>query len=343
MKDMKLTRRQFSRSVLAGTLASGLSLSGLSNLFAQSAKPTQKPTDDAILVGVEHGPIVSNSGSHINPHSNTIENYTTLPPSNTPVSALQGLTVQHLNVRTLHIKRTVIAVPLLSPSDCISGVTYLADGTLLVAINPDASSANGALPPRLLKINGKEISGIVPVSGLSKDQGLDSVRLLRSGLLIGMVTKKDGTGPAQVVEVNPITGAVSFTNPVNLLPPGRRFSALAEAPDGKLYTSVFPNDGTTELWTLDLTNKTATFLIKLTTASRCSNQTCAGFDHMPGIVSWYHGIQSLIVTPAGQLLAQCNLEYILPDSLYSINVGTGLMTEIVSFPVARAALSQQAG
>ncbi|HSL01914.1 MAG TPA: hypothetical protein VK901_00055, partial [Nitrospiraceae bacterium] len=145
---MKLTRRQFSTSVLAGTIASGLNLSGLSDLFAQSEKkkPTPKPTDNAILVGVEHGPIVSNSGSHINPNSNTIENYTTLPNSDTPVSALQGLTVQHLNVHTSHIKRTVIAEPLLSPSDCISGVTYLADGTLLVAINPEASSANGALP-----------------------------------------------------------------------------------------------------------------------------------------------------------------------------------------------------
>lgn len=339
---MKLTRRQFSRSVLAGTVVSGLNLSGLSNLFAQAATPTEKPTDDVILVGVEHGPIVFNSGSHLNPHSHTIENYTTLPPSTTPVSALQGLTIQHLNVRTLHLKRTVIAEPLLSPSDCISGVTYLADGTLLVAINPDASSANGALSPRLLRLNEKKSSGIVPVSGLSKDQGLDSVRLLRSGLLIGMVSKKDGTGPAHIVELNPMTGAVSFTHPVSL-PADRRFSTLAEAPNGKLYTSVFRNDGTTELWTLDLTNKTAIFLIKLTTASRCSNQTCAGFANMPGIVNWYHGIQSLIVTPAGQLLAQCNLEYVLPNSLYAINVGTGFMTEMVSFPVARAALSQHAG
>lgn len=337
MKDQKFTRRQFSKSILAGTLVSGLS--GLSDLFAQSVK---KPTDDAILVGVEHGPIVSNSGSRINPHSHTIENYTTLPPSDTPVSALQGLTVQHLDVHTRHSKRTVIAEPLLSPSDCISGVTYLADGTLLVVVTPDASSANGALPPRLLLLNENQISGIVPVSGLSKDQRLDSVRLLRSGLLIGMVTKKDGTGPAQVVEVNPKTGAVSFTNLVRL-PADRRFSALVEAPDGKLYTSVFRYDGTTELWTLDLTNKTATFLSKLTTASRCSNQTCAGFDNIHGVISWYHGIQSLIVTPAGQLLAQCNLEYRLPDSLYDINVGTGLMTEIESFPVARAALSKQAG
>ncbi|HSL04318.1 MAG TPA: hypothetical protein VK901_12385, partial [Nitrospiraceae bacterium] len=183
---------------------------------------------------------------------------------------------------------------------------------------------------------------IVPVSGLSKDQGLDSVRLLRNEKLVGMVSKKDGTGPAQIVEVNPITGAVTFTNLVSL-PADRRFSALAEAPDGKLYTSVFRNDGSTELWTLDLTNKTATFVIKLTTPSRCSNPTCAGFAHIPGIINWYHGIQSLIVTPAGQLLAQCNLEYILPNSLYEINVDTGLMTEMVSFPVARAALSKQPG
>jgi hypothetical protein len=179
----------------------------------------------------------------------------------------------------------------------------------------------------------------VPVSGLSKDQGLDSVRLLRSGLLIGMVTKKDGTGPAQVVEVNPRTGAVSFTNLVSL-PADRRFSALAEAPDGKLYTSVFRNNTNTELWTLDLTNRTATFLVNLTTLSGCSSKNCS---NVPEITPWYHGIQSLIVIPAGQLLAHGNLEYFLPNSLYTINVDTGFMTEIDRYPVARVALSKQQG
>jgi hypothetical protein len=343
---MKLSRRQFSKSLLAGTLISGLSgLSDLSDLFAQSAKPTQKPIDDAILVGVEHGPIVSNSGSHLNPHSHAIEDYKRLPSSDTPASALQGLTVQHLNTCTLISKRTVIDEPLLCPSDRISGVTYLGDGTLLVVINPDAGSAKGAEPSRLLLLNHKkssnrwEISGPVYVSNLFKDQSLDSLCLLRSGILIGMVTKKDGTGPAHVVEVNPGTGAVSFSNLVSL-PADRRFSALAEASDGKLFTSVFRNNGTTELWALDMTDRTATFLIGLTTLSGCSSKTCT---NVPEITPWYHGLQSLIVTPSGQLLAHGNLEYFLPDTLYAINLSTGFMTEIDSYPVARVSLSKQAG
>ena len=352
---MKLTRRQFGKSVIAGTIASGLSgLGGLSDLFAQSEKPTpasglndtgtllaqsERQKLDAILVGVEHGPIVYNTGGHINPHSTTIEDYTRLPTSQTPASAIRGLVVQRLNVRTLLSKRTIIADPLLAPSDRISGVTYLADGTMLVVITPDAGSATGAAPTRLLTLNGKKVSSIVSVSGLSQDQGLDSVRLLRSGVLIGLVTKKDGTGPAHVVEVNPKTGAVSFPNLVSL-PADRRFSALAEAPDGTLYTSVFRNNTNTELWTLDLTNKTATFLINLTTLSGCTSKNCA---NIPEVTPWYHGIQSLIVTPAGQLLAHGNLEYFLPDSLYVINVSTGFMTEIDSYPVARVALSKQQG
>jgi hypothetical protein len=358
---MKLSRRQFSKSLLAGTLVSGLT--GLSYLFAQSAKPAQAnglsgprgPSDllaqserqkhDATLVGIEHGPIVSNSGSHLNPHSHAIEDYKRLPSSDTPASALQGLTVQHLNTRTLISKRTVIDEPLLCPSDRISGVTYLGDGTLLVVINPDAGSAKGDEPSRLLLLNHKkssnrwEISGPVYVSNLFKDQSLDSLCLLRSGILIGMVTKKDGTGPAHVVEVNPGTGAVSFSNLVSL-PADRRFSALAEASDGKLFTSVFRNNGTTELWTLDMTDRTATFLIGLTTLSGCSSKTCT---NVPEITPWYHGLQSLIVTPSGQLLAHGNLEYFLPDTLYAINLGTGFMTEIDSYPVARVSLSKQAG
>jgi hypothetical protein len=322
---MRLTRRHFTASVLAGTLV------GI-------RKKLSAQTYDAIVVGVEHGPIVSNSGSSTNPNSNTIENYTTLPPSTTPASALQGLSVQYLDVQTQEGTSTIIDQPLLAPSDRISGITYLADGSLLVVIYGNAASANGAAPPRLVRLSGTS-STVLPVSGLAVNQGLDSVRLLSNGSVIGMVTHKDGTGPAQIVQVNPTTGAVSFPNLVSL-PPNRRFSCLAEAPDGTLYTSVFRDNTTTELWSLNLTQKTAIFLIELTTASPCSNNLCAGFDDMPGIISWYHGIQSLIVTSTGQLLAQCNLEYHLPDSLYAIDVDTGFMTQLVAtFPVARSALS----
>jgi hypothetical protein len=339
---MNLSRRQFSKSIIAGTLASGLSsLSGLTDLFAQSAKPTQKPIDKAILVGVEHGPIVSNSGAHLNPHSNAIEDYKTLPPSNTPVSALQGLSLQHLHVDTLISKRTVITEPLLSPSDRISGVTYLADGSLLVVINPDAGSANGAHQSRLLTINENKVSGVVSVSNLGKDQSLDSLCLLRNEKLIGMVTKKDGTGPAQVVQVNRAnaTGNVTVTNLLSL-PANLRFSALAEALNGTIYTSVFRNNGTTELWTLDLKKNSSEKVIDLTTLSGCSSKTCT---NVPEVTAWYHGLQSLIVTQAGQLLAHGNLEYFLPNSLYAINLGTGFMAEIDNYPVARVALSKQAG
>ena len=45
---MNLSRRQFSKSIFAGTLATGLSsLSGFSGLFTQSVKPPQ-PTDETV-------------------------------------------------------------------------------------------------------------------------------------------------------------------------------------------------------------------------------------------------------------------------------------------------------
>lgn len=352
---MKLSRRQFSKSIFAGTLASGLSsLSGLGDLFAPSVQAAVPPPihETIRLVGIEHGPIVSNSGGHLNPHSHAIEDYTKLPSSDTPVSALQGLTVQYLDTSKLNKKPTVTVIyePLISPSDRISGVTYLADGSLLVVINPDAGSAKGAEPSRLLlltkkkdsdkkkDLDGWDIFGPVYVSNLSKEEGLDSLCLLRSGKLIAMVTMKDGSGPAHVVEVHPEAGTVTK---LFSLPTDRRFSALAEASNGKLYTSVFRNNGTTELWTLDMTNGKAEFLKGLTTLVGCKlpPDQCSP---APVDTPWYHGLQSLIVTPEGQLLAHGNLEYYLPDSLYSIDVATGVMTEIASYPVARAALSKQA-
>jgi hypothetical protein len=342
---MKLSRRQFSKSIFAGTLASGLS--GLSDLFTPSVQAAvPPPTNETVrLVGIEHGPIVSNSGGHLNPHSHVIEDYKKLPSSETPVSALQGLTVQYLDTSSLNKKPTVTVInqPLLSPSDRISGVTYLADGSLLVVINPDSGSAKGAEPSRLLRLHKKspdgwDITGPLYVSGLSKDQGLDSLCLLRSGKLLAMVTMKDGSGPAHVVEVHPEAG--TFTKLVSL-PIDRRFSALAEARNGKLYTSVFRNNGTTELWTLDMSSGKAEFLKGLITRVGCTTDVFC----LPAPVDtpWYHGLQSLIVTPKDQLLAHGNLEYFLPDSLYKIDVGTGVMTEIASYPVARVSLGKQAG
>jgi len=307
---MKLTRRQFSGSVLSGAFAS---------LRHVSAQPR-----DTIVVGVEHGDIIRNTGGNSNPISAAIEDYSTLPGGTTHASAFQALAVKYVNLRSLQTASSVVNLPLLSPSDRISGVTYLADGTLFVVITPDSGGANGGAPPQFVFIN--DTVRILPASGLSIDAALDSVLLLKKGTLIGMVTKKDGTGPAHIVEVNPVTGVVTFTNPVGL-PTDRRFSCLAEAPDGTIYSSVFRANATTELWKLDLTNKTATFLMPLTT-----------FDGMAGKVPWYHGIQSLIVTPAGQLVALCNLEYRLPDSIYLIDLATGFMKEVTGFAVSRAAL-----
>lgn len=308
---MKVTRRQFSGSVLGGTLV------GSSTLNAQ-------PTD-VVVVGVEHGDIVRNRGADKDPNPSEMEDYTRLPASTTPASAFQAVVVRFVNLRTHQSTSSVVNEGLLSPSDRISGVTYLADGSLLVAINRDSASADGAAPTRLVTLN--QTPRTVFVSGLAQDQALDSLLLLKNRSLIGMVTKKDGTGPAHLVDVNPTTGAVTFTKRVSL-PTDRRFSCLAEAADGTLYTSVFRANATTELWTLDLTRKTAAFSMKLTT-----------FDGMAGPVPWYHGIQSLVVTPAGQLTALANLEYRLPDTVYTIDLHTGFMKEVVGFPVSRAALA----
>lgn len=344
---MKLSRRQFSKSIFAGTLASGLS--GLSDLFAPSVQAAPAPTkkESIRLVGIEHGPIHGNLGGHLNPHSDVIENYAKLPPSSTPVSAHQGLIVQYLDTSQLNKKPiTVIYQDLLAPSDRISGVTDLGDGSLLVVITPDAGSAKGAEPSRLLRLTnhgnaGWGVSGPVYVSNLSKAEGLDSLCWIPDETspdhktLIAMVTMKDGSGPAHIAKVDPNTGVVTKWFG---LPTDRRFSALAETSNGKqLYTSVFRNNGTTELWTIDLSSRKAEFLKGLTTLVGC--QLSSPCTPAPVQTPWYHGLQSLI-TQGDQLLAHGNLEYYLPDSLYSINLDSGIMTEIASYPVARTTLSK---
>ena len=227
----------------------------------------------------------------------------------------------------------IVHRPILSPGERFTGLTYLADGTLLIAITPQSASANGSEPTRFLILN--EDSQTIAALGLNINEALDSLLLLKSGSLIGLVTKKDGTGPAKIVDVNPRTGKVSFTNRIGL-PADRRFSCLAEAPDGTLYTSVFRANATTELLRVDFARQTVTVVAHLTVTGVFQSE----FDGraVQGTVPWYHGIQSLMVTPAGQLVALCNLEYRLPNSVYSIRVDTGHMTEVTGFEASRATL-----
>lgn len=334
---VKLTRRQFNRLIIATTTIGGVGVY-LSSVSAQTVKKS------LVIVGVEHGDIVKNSQARIvynidatlpsvefpnieyvgdiatEDYTGIIEDYTKLPPSTTPASSIQAIVLQFLNLETRKITRRIVNQPILSPGERLTGLTYLADGTLLVAITPDSASANGTQPTRFLILN--KSSQTISVSGLKVDQALDSLLLLKSGSLIGLVTKKDGTGPAKIVDVNPNTGKVSFTNRISL-PADRRFSCLAEAPDGTLYTSVFRANATTELLKLDLAQKTVTVVAQLFFD-----------DHM----LWYHGIQSLIFTPAGQLVALANLEYRLPNSVYRIQLDTGLMTKVTDLEASRATL-----
>jgi hypothetical protein len=333
---VKLTRRQFNGLIIATTTIGGLGVYP-SNVSAQTAKK------GLFIVGVEHGDIVKNSQASTvynidatlssdddsnreyvgnivtEDYAGMIEDYTNLPPSTTPASCIQAIVLRFLNLETGKITRRIVNEPILSPGERLTGLTYLADGTLLVAITPDSASANGAEPTRFLILN--KSSQTIPVSGLKVDEALDSLLLLKSGSLIGLVTKKDGTGPAQIVDVNFKTGKVSFTNRISL-PTDRRFSCLAEAPDGTLYTSVFRANATTELLKLDLAQKTVNVVAKLTV----------------DCMSWYHGIQSLIFTPVGQLVALANLEYRLPNSVYTIKLDTGVMTKVRDLEASRATL-----
>jgi hypothetical protein len=333
---VKLTRRQFNGLIIATTTIGGLGVY-LKSVSAQGAKK------GLVIVGVEHGDIVKNSQTRAvynidasfasDDDSNTeyvsniatedyaglVEDYTNLPPSTTPASSIQAIVLQFLNLETKKVTRQVVNQPILSPGERLTGLTYLSDGNLLVAITPDSASANGTEPTRFLILN--QSSQTISVSGLKVDEALDSLLLLKSGSLIGLVTKKDGTGPAKIVDVDPKTGKVSFTNRISL-PEDRRFSCLAEAADGTLYTSVFRANATTELLKLDLAQKKVTVVAKLT------------IDDM----QWYHGIQSLIFTPAGQLVALANLEYRLPNSVYNIQLDTGVMTKVTDLEASRATL-----
>jgi hypothetical protein len=315
---MKLTRRRFGKLTIV-TIAMG-SL----GYFPSNALAAEEERPKLVIVGVEHGTVVRNgrANSTTDLDRDTTENYSTIAPSTTPVEAFQGLVFRRLDLKTGKTQTQTLKEPILSLGERLTGLTYLGDGTLIISITPDSASANGAEPTRLLILD--KSSKTIAVSGLQSHQALDSLLLLKDASLIGLVTEKDGSAPAKIVDLDPKTGKISDRFD---LPKGTRFSCLAESPDGKLYTSVFRANATTDLLEVKSAQKTVNVVAKLTV------------DGGP----WYHGIQSLMFSPAGELLALANLEYRLPNSLYRVKVDTGVMTKLADLEASRATLEVFSG
>ncbi|MEH1967156.1 hypothetical protein [Nostoc sp.] len=297
----KLSRRKFGQLALAGTVVSGLS-------YLTNRALAETPSLN--IVGIGSTPIITTDQTTI-PEVNTTELDSTAPDNVSTDIKPVGLVLQSLitgKAQVLADKST----PLLEPNEIVSGFTSLSDGTLVVAITPITTSRRQATPTRITFL-GTPVKTLI-VSGLKQNQQLGSLLGTNDGRLIGLVGKKNGTPPIRLVDIDLQTGEISSISKVKF-PNDERVSNLAECPDGKLYTSLVGLNGDTTLVQLDSNQKKPIRLGQL----KVNGQ------------AWNNGLQSLVCSATGQLLAFGAMRYETPNAVYSVDKNSGNMTRLQDF------------
>jgi len=212
--------------------------------------------------------------------------------------------------------------PLVETNETLSGFTSLSDGTLVLAATPVTTGRKQATSTRITFL-GTPIKTLI-ISGLKQNQQLGSLLGTIDGRLIGLVGKKNGTPPITLVDINLQTGEISSISKIRF-PNDQRASNLAQCPDGKLYTSLVGLNGDTTLVQLDSNQKNPIRLAQL----KLNGQ------------AWNNGLQSLVCSGTGQLLAFGAMRYETPNAVYSIDKKSGNMTRLQDFDAAQITLAPE--
>lgn len=370
----KLSRRQFGQLVLGGTIVSGLSYLtnkasaqtpsfkiigiGSGSIITtdqttipevnitelNSAAPNIVTTDikpvglGLVLESVVLQSLNTGKVQLLSPLISQIlaESGTALVESNDALSSITSLSDDILTDRitsllesddTLSDSTSLIngkvdpVTPLIEANETLSGLTSLSDGTLVVAATPVSTSTKQATLTRITFL-GTPVKTLT-VSGLKQNQQLGSLLGTIDGRLIGLVGKKNGTPPITLVDINLKTGEISSLTKIKF-PNNERVSNLAQCPDGKLYTSLVGLNGDTTLVQLDSNQKNPIRLAQL----KLNGQ------------AWNNGLQSLVCSATGQLIAFGALRYETPNAVYSVDKKSGNMTRLQDFDAAQITLAR---
>lgn len=231
-----------------------------------------------------------------------------------PVPQDGGILVQSLDLVTNLVQE--LTTTTLGVGEKLIGFTSLADGTLVMAMGPVRAGRRQSAPTRLF-FQGTS-PRTVTVSGLRRQDTLDSLLGTNDGSLYGLVIRKNGRPPATLVAINLDTGESNRIDRINL-PRTDRFSNLAQCPNGTIYTTAVGREGGTSLVQLNLAQGRPTRVAQLNVNGRV----------------WNSGLSSLICSPAGELFALAAPRYVTPNKLYSVNPSNGAMTQLIDFNVSK--------
>lgn len=216
-------------------------------------------------------------------------------------------TVEDLTTTPLNIGEKLIAF------------TSLADGTLVLAIGAARTGKKENAPTRLVFL-GKSPK-TVTLSGLKKQEGLESLQGANDGSLIGLVNRKNNQSAVKLVNINTSNGEITLNNKIKLTAT-KRFSELAQVSNSTIYTIDVGQEGEVTLVSLDLGQDKVIQRSQL----KFNNEV------------WNSGLNDLVGYSADQIFALGAPRYESPNNLYTVDASTGNMTLIREFDVTKITL-----
>ncbi len=215
------------------------------------------------------------------------------------------------------------------PSERITGFTILPNGTFVMAAL--AETQNGQF--NRLKFTDSSQQGL-KLSGFRKsNSSIESLLATKENQLISIVSLNQGTPPFEFANINIKTGILDSGIELGLplLKPLRRYSNLAQHPDGTIHATTIGSEGTTLLVKLDLVNRSI-----LTGRGKFIILSQLKFDNQ----FLRNDLLSLAISPSGQLFALADPNYEKTNSLFLIDAKTGEMKLLRKFAVDKIAFAR---
>lgn len=214
----------------------------------------------------------------------------------------------------------------LLPNERLSGFTLLSDGTFVLATAPTTATITGqsASLSRLLSFSSPQT--LPALQGLERNSTIESLLGTNERELLSIISLNQGSPPFRLATINLQTGQVSFINDLPL-PPNRRFSNLAQRPDGHIYATSIARESSTGLVQLELQLGN---LINLSPLS-FNNQFVL------------NDLASLTYSPANQLFALADPTSKGTNSVFRVDETTGVMEMPTDFEVDKIVFARLKG
>jgi hypothetical protein len=190
--------------------------------------------------------------------------------------------------------------------------TQSGDVTRLITTNNDTASAT--------KVSGFRGSNHT-VESLLFDQTQQQ--------LLAVVSQNEGTPPFEFAIVNP-DGTIDYQVDMPIFLSSKRFSNLSLSPDGRIYATAIGAGDPVTLVEIDRNNRSI-----ISGTPRITEVAPLSYNNK----RIYNDLQSLAFSPFGQLYALANPDNQATNSLFTVNLTTGVLQKVTSLDVEKIAIS----